>query len=389
MANWLRCGVAGAGRAARRLQGATRLVLMMALPGAGAVMASIAAAAAGNETHILQSELLRYRAVAVAAGLDQPRSLAILPDGAMLIAERPGRLRLIRDGKLAEEPVKGAPEVWSEGEGGLLDVAPHPDFPRNGLVYLSYAASRRAPEEPAREGATTMVARGRLKGDALEEVSVLFAAEPWATTAANFGSRLLFASGNLLFVTLGDRARGREEAANLGSDLGKIIRLRDDGSVPRDNPFAGRPGARPEIYSYGHVDVLGLAERAALRQVWAHDRGLTRGGELRLVKPGAARGWPRIALEGANHTAGPGGMVFYFGDKFSSWRGNLFVGAPARKRLLRVSMERDLAASREELLKELDERVRDVRAGADGFLYVLTEGEDGKGRLLRLEPAPR
>jgi glucose/arabinose dehydrogenase len=326
----------------------------------------------------------------------------------MLVTERPGRLRIVRNGVLEGAPVRGVPEVYAKGEGGLLDVALHPQFESNRLVYLTYTISRPSAGNPEGAVTTTAVARGRLKGAALDDVEVIFTAEPWSATTSNFGSRLLFAPGGFLFVTLGDHGHAKDEAQNLASDLGKIVRIHDDGSTPADNPFVGKPGARPEIYSYGHRNVQGIAQRPTMRQVWAHEHGPDGGDELNLVKPGGNYGWPRITFaKGAGevsrqgkaqefgaedpvahwaHPLGPSGMTFYMGEKFANWRGDLFVGSLTGKHLRRVAMERDIAASQEELLTDLGEPIRDVRSAPDGFIYVLTDGE--RGRLLRLEPAP-
>jgi glucose/arabinose dehydrogenase len=395
MMDWLRRGGTGFKWAPVRLRRATQPALRRTLIGASAATIFVAAAAAGNEALVFESEVQRFRVMTVAEGLEHPWAVAFLPDGAMLIAERPGRLRVIREGALAKEPIKGVPKVYAKGEGGLLDVALHPQFEKNRLVYLSYAASRPSVGNVEGVVATTVVARGRLNGEALEDVKVIFTAEPWTAATSNFGARLLFAPGGFLFVTVGDRGGAKEEAQNLANDLGKIIRIRDDGAIPTDNPFVNKPDARPEIYSYGRCNVRGLAERPAMRQIWAHEHSRDSGDEVNLVKPGGNRGWPRITFSGRNGRAarpdrvqesGPSGMTFYMGDRFPNWQGNLFIGSLAGRRLRRVAMERDVAASQEELLGDLGEPIRDVRTGPDGFIYVLTAGE--RGRLLRLEPAP-
>jgi aldose sugar dehydrogenase len=379
------------------------LVLRAALIGTCAVLALAAPATAGNEISVYQTLMERIRVVPIADGFDRPWSVAFLPDGSMLVTERPGRLRLIKDGQLQKEPIRGVPGVYAQGEGGLLDVAIHPRFEINRFIYLSYTVSRPSPDVAGGIVATTVVARARLFAGNLDDVKVIFTAEPWTASQTNFGSRLLFAPEDMLFVTLGDHGDSKDEAQNLGNDLGKIVRIRDDGSIPPDNPFIKRAGARPEIYSYGHRNVQGIAQRSTMRQIWAHEHGPKGGDELNLVKPGGNYGWPRITFADAEHgqkngdktmeppvtrwdkAIGPSGMTFYFGEKFLKWRGNLFVGSLDQKRLKRIPMERDIAASQEDLLVELGERIRDVRSGPDGFLYVVTGGENG--RLLRIEPA--
>ena len=359
---------------------------------------TMAPAALGEE--IEQSQRHDFRIETLADGLEHPWGLAFLPDGGILITERPGRLRLYKDGALQPEPIAGVPEVVARGQGGLLDVALHPDFAGNGLVYLSYAGA-------GEDGAGTEVARARFDGAALHDLEVIFRAEPKVGGGNHFGSRLRFAGDGTLYVTLGDRFRYMKEAQSLGNHLGTIVRLNDDGSVPDDNPFVGRRDARPEIFSYGHRNVQGLAVQPGTGALWAHEHGPQGGDELNILKPGANYGWPAITYgidySGAiisDKTAAPGmeqpvvywvpsiapsGMAFYDGDAFPEWRGDLFLGALSHLHLRRLEIEGDKVVAQEELLTGLSARIRDVRAGPDGLLYVLTDSSDGM--LLRLVPA--
>ncbi|HIP79678.1 MAG TPA: PQQ-dependent sugar dehydrogenase, partial [Kiloniellaceae bacterium] len=283
--------------------------------------------------------------------------------------------------------------------GGLLDVAVHPDFAENGLIYLSYAG-------PGEGGASTEVARGRLDGMALQDVEVIFRATPKSGGTGHFGSRLVFDRDGKLFISLGDRRQIRE-SQNLGNHIGTVIRLNDDGSVPEDNPFLGQAGAQPEIYSYGHRNVQGMTLHPESGEIWSHEHGPRGGDELNLVKAGANYGWPVITYgidySGAiitDKTEAPGmeqpivywdpsiapsGMAFYDGDKFPQWQGDLFIGALAHLHLRRLEMEGGQVVGQESLLTGLNERIRDVRNGPDGYLYVLTDSSNGQ--LLRLEPA--
>jgi glucose/arabinose dehydrogenase len=342
-----------------------------------------------------------FRVVDVATGLANPWSLAFLPGGDMLVTERPGRLRRIRAGALEKAPIAGVPKVAARGQGGLLDVAVHPDFASNGLVYLSYSA-----DGPG--GAGTEVMRAKLSGDRLEEGKVIFRVNPKTRGDAHYGSRFLFAPDGNLFVAFGDRYTYRDRAQNVSDHLGTIVRIKDDGAVPDDNPFRGREGALPEIFSYGHRNTQGLALRPGTSQIWQHEHGPRGGDEVNILKAGANYGWPKVTFgidyDGSvisRHTAmagmeppvlhwtpsiAPSGMAFYDGDKFPAWKGDLFVGALALTHLRRVRLEGDKVAEQEVLLPSLDERIRDVRSGPDGFLYLVTD-DPRSGRVLRLEPA--
>lgn len=342
------------------------------------------------------------RAVTVASGLAHPWSLAFLPDGRMLVTERPGRLRSVgKDGKLDPHPIAGLPPGLVEhGQGGLLDVALHPKFVENGWIYLSYAARDGS-------GVGTEVARARLAGDRLVEVQTIFRMQPKSGAGRHFGSRLVFDRDGYLFVTLGDRGE-QDRAQRLDDHAGKIVRLHDDGRVPADNPFAQRAGAKPEIYSLGNRNVQGAALHPRTGELWAHEHGPQGGDEVNVIRAGVNYGWPVITY-GANYGSGtkigegtakpgmaqplhywvpsiaPSGMAFYVGDRFARWKGDLFVGALRDRMLVRLRLDGEKVVKEERMLQGTLGRIRDVRAGPDGFLYLLTDESDG--RLVRLEPA--
>lgn len=334
------------------------------------------------------------------ARFDQPWGLAFLPGGEMLVTERPGRLRRVgRDGTVSE-PLAGVPEVFARGQGGLLDVVLDPRFAETRLVYLSYA-------EPGAGGAGTAVARGRLGERGLEGVAVIYRQVPKVSTIYHFGSRLAFAPDGTLFVAQGDRADDhRERAQDLATTTGKVVRIHTDGTVPADNPFVSRPGARPEIWSYGHRNMQSAAIQPGTGRLWTLEHGARGGDELNHPEAGRNYGWPVITL-GVNYdgsrlgegTAKPGmeqpvyywdpviapsGAAFLTGDAYPGWRGSLFVGSLKPGGLVRLVLDGGRVVHEERFLRELG-RVRDVRQGPDGLLYVLTDGPDG--RLIRLEPA--
>lgn len=373
--------------------------LLAGLCGVMLWLASGAATSLSAADPVERSAQADFRIVTLAEGLDHPWGMAFLPDGGLLVTERSGRLRLFKDGKLQNRPIKGTPEVAAKGQGGLLDVALHPGFAENALVYLSYAGAGDG-------GAGTEVARGRLEGMELKDLEVIFRAQPKTGGSGHYGSRLVFAGDGSLYISLGDRRRFMKEAQNPANHIGSVIRLNDDGSVPRDNPFVGQPGKRPEIFSYGHRNVQGMTLHPQTGAVWAHEHGPRGGDEVNLLKPGANYGWPAITYgidySGAiisDKTAAPGmeqpviywdpsiapsGMAFYQGDRFPQWQGDLFVGALAHLHLRRLELDGDKVVNQESLLVDLGERIRDVRTGPDGYLYVLTDS--GNGQLLRLEP---
>jgi glucose/arabinose dehydrogenase len=341
------------------------------------------------------------RVVTVSRGLEHPWGLAFLPEGRLLVTERPGRLRIVgADGRLSA-PLAGVPEVAARGQGGLLDVALAPDFDRSRLVYLSYA-------ELAGSTAGTAVARGRLTETGLEDVAVIFRQEPKVGGGLHFGSRLVFARDGHLFITLGERGQ-RDRSQDLSVHLGKVIRLRPDGSVPDDNPFVTRPGARPEIWSYGHRNVQGAALHPETGALWTVEHGAMGGDEVNVPKAGRNHGWPVITFgrdySGARIGEGtvkpgmeqpvhywdpsiaPSGMTFYTGDRFPAWRGSLFVGSLKFGLVSRLELRGEQVTGEERVLVGLGDRIRDVRQGPDGYLYLLTD--ESNGRVLRVEPAVR
>ena len=337
----------------------------------------------------------------VASGLSHPWGLALLPDGRWLVTERPGRLRLITAQGAVGAPIQGLPAVDAQGQGGLLDVAVGPSFATDRLIYWSYA-------EPREGGNGTAVARGRLSDDGarVEGVQVVFRAQPTYAGRLHFGSALAFAPDGTLFITLGERSDRamRPQARRLDSHLGKVIRINADGSVPADNPFVGREGARPEIWSLGHRNVQGAAigPDGAL---WTVEHGARGGDELNRPRAGADHGWPDVAYgveysgaplgQGVTAREGveqpvyywdpviaPGGAVFYDGALFPEWRGNLLVAALKEKHVARLVLQGGRVVGEERLLTDLDARIRDVAVGPDGAVWAVTDEDDGK--LIRL-----
>lgn len=331
--------------------------------------------------------------------LERPWSLAFLPDGRMLITERPGRLLLIDLEQRRRHTVEGLPNIEPHGQGGLLDVALHPRFADNGWIYLSYAG-----KGPG--GYATEVARARLDGRHLRDWQVLITATPHTDSTRHFGSRLAFDPDGYLFITTGDRG-ARDRAQDLGDLAGSVLRLHDDGSVPEDNPFVGREDARPEIYSYGHRNPQGLAIHPDTGEPWVQEHGPRGGDEINRILPGRNYGWPVITYgkeyygpgigdtrqEGMEQpvyhwtpSIAPSGMVFYSGDRFPNWRGDLLNGALKLQHLNRLVMERGEVQDEIRLLESLHHRIRDVRQGPDGYVYLLVDGD--RAPLLRLKPQP-
>ncbi|MBA3447143.1 MAG: PQQ-dependent sugar dehydrogenase [Pseudaminobacter sp.] len=340
----------------------------------------------------------------IADGLDHPWALAFLPGGGMLVTERSGALRHVTAKGEISEPIASVPEVDARGQGGLLDVTLDPDFAQNRLVYLSYA-------EAGDGGNGTAVARGRLNKDrsALENVEVIFRQQPKERSTAHFGSRLVFDRDGHLFVTLGERssARFRGQAQDLDSHLGKIVRINPDGSVPNDNPFAGREGALPEIWSYGNRNVQAAAINPQTGALWVAEMGPKGGDELNVIEPSANYGWPIVTLgtnydgspvgDGLKQAEGmvdaihswtpviaPSGMIFYDDDAFADWKGDLFIGGLASTALVRLEFEGDSVTGEERLLENLGLRIRDVAQGPDGAIYVVTDEDNGE--ILRISP---
>ncbi len=370
---------------------------------------AVATLALGVPTFAADAPSAAYTITPIAGGLDHPWSIAFLPGGDMLVTERPGRLRIIRDGKLLPDPVPGVPDVYVKSQAGLFDVVLHPDFANNQTIYLTYASGT------AGANATT-VARARLEGNALLDVKVIFKAAPSKDTAVHFGGRMVFLADGTFLLTLGDGFDYREEAQNLMSDFGKIVRLNEDGSIPQDNPFASRTDARPEIWTYGHRNVQAIVRDALTGRVYAHEHGPKGGDELNLIEPGKNYGWPVITYgldysgarispyterEGMEQplvywvpSIAPSGMTLYTGDKFPRWQGDLFVSALAGKQVRRIDLDDGRVAGEEPLFTELGARIRDVREGPDGALYLLTESNkvmgyfdgDEPGAVLRVDP---
>jgi len=338
--------------------------------------------------------------VTVAQGLVNPWSLAFLPDGRLLVTEKPGRLRIVeKDGTLGA-PIGGLPAISVGGQCGLLDVALDPRFADNALVYWSYA-------EPGDGGNSTAVARGKLSGNALTEVRTIFVQLPKVSSSAHCGGRLVFARDGRLFVTLGERFSRKDDAQGLDNHLGKIVRIEADGRVPADNPFVGRAGALPEIWSLGHRNVQGAALHPATGELWESEHGPQGGDEINLIEPGRNYGWPLVTF-GRNYVTGtrigeegpkpgfeqplktwvptsiaPSGMAFLTSERYPGWQGSLFIGALRGQALVRLTLDGRRVVGEERLLENLGERIRDVRQGPDGWLYVLTDAD--KGRILRLE----
>jgi glucose/arabinose dehydrogenase len=364
-----------------------------------------------EQTRATEEKLgVAFDVVTVAEGLQNPWGLAFLPDGRMLVTEKPGRLRIVgKDGRLSE-PLAGLPAVDARGQGGLLGIALDPAFTKNRLVYWSYA-------EPRDGGANnTAVARGRLMDEAtprVENVQIIFHQMPSMNSRLHYGSRLVFGRDGTLFVTLGERSitEGRMQAQRSDGLLGKIVRINADGSVPKDNPFVGTAGARPEIWSSGHRNVQAAALHPSTGELWEVEHGTRGGDELNIARKGKDYGWPTIAYgieyRGGPITGGitqkdgmeqpvyywdpviaPSGMVFYTGSLFQAWKGSLFIGGLASTNLVRLTVKGEKVVGEERLLADLKERIRDVVQGPDdGALYLLTDNQ--KGRVLKLEPAKR
>jgi aldose sugar dehydrogenase len=340
------------------------------------------------------------RASTVAKGLNHPWGLAFLPDGRMLVSERPGRLRIVTpDGKVSE-PLGGLPKPLARGQGGYLDVALSPNFKEDQLVYLAFS-------ELGEGGAGTAVLRGTFGEKAIENAKVIWRQTPKADGNNHWGSRLVFARDGTLFVTTGDRYALRERVQDLSSTVGKVIRINADGSVPKDNPLVGREGARPEIWSYGHRNLQGAALHPETGQLWTLEHGARGGDELNYPQAGRNYGWPVItygidysgerigegtAKQGMEQPVyywdpviAPSGALFYTGDVFADWKGDLFVGSMNPGALVRLEMNGNKVTS--ETRYDFDERIRDVVQGPDGLIYLLTDSS--RGRILRVEPAQR
>ena len=360
------------------------------------------------QSQVVHSQQADFRVVTVAEGLEAPWSMAWLPNGDMLVTERPGRLRIVRGGALQADPIPGVPTVRAQGQGGLLDVAIHPDFESNQLIYMSYSKGN---ADGTRS--TTAVARARFDGTRLTDLEEIFEAQAWGERNGHYGSRLAFDADGYLFITVGDRqapSTGDLEAhpaQDLSVHRGSMIRLNDEGSVPSDNPFVGQRGALPEIWSYGHRSPQGFAIDPETGTIWEGEHGPQGGDELNLILGGQNYGWPVIGF-GVNY--GPGipihgtqqregmeqprrfwvpsiatsGLMVYRGEQFPGWQGDIFVGGLAGEQLARLDMDGREVIGQETLLRGF--RVRDVRQGPDGYVYVAVEDRDGPSPVIRLEP---
>ena len=370
--------------------GLARIAMVLLMTAAGMVQAS---AADSSKKHTFDVNIL-------VEGLAHPWSLAFLPDGRMLITERVGRLRVVDRGRLLADAIAGLPAVAQQGQGGLMDVLLHPQFEQNQVLFLSYTARGDG-------GYGTEVARARLADDRLENLEVIFRALPKSKGGRHFGSRLVILADGSLLITLGDRGH-RPNGQNLGSHAGSVIRVNQDGTVPEDNPFVGLDGVRPEIYTHGNRNVQGLVLDRAAGTVWANEHGPQGGDEVNVLKSGTNYGWADITY-GRNYGTGtrigkgerrdgvaepahqwtpsiaPSGMAFYDGGAFPEWRGNLFVGSLKFRMLSRLEIDNDVVVHEERLLANRLGRIRDVRQGPDGFIYLLTDAPSGL--LVRLEPA--
>jgi glucose/arabinose dehydrogenase len=362
----------------------------------------------------------QFKVVTFVEGLKNPWSMAWLPNGDMLVTERPGNLRIVRGGKLLPDPVPGVPKVRALGQGGLQDVAVHPNFAQNHTIYLSYSK----PDADGKKG-TTALSRAKLENDKLVDVKEIFEAKAWNDAPGHFGARLALDGQGHIFMSVGDRMAGlfppRPEggmdpnveghpAQHLDNHQGKILRLNEDGTAPSDNPFVGQAGALPEIWSYGHRNPQGLAINPATGQLWETEHGPQGGDELNMIEKGKNYGWPVIGY-GVNYTIGTeihksrnkegmeqpkaffvpsiaiSSLMFYTGDKFPNWKGNAFAGAMnAYRQLVRFSLNGPVVINREGLLPG-QYRIRDVRTGPDGYVYLSTDNIYGQPTaILRLEP---
>ena len=380
----------------------------MAFLALGAAL-SITMPVVGQAPVVYGSAQHSFRVVTVAEGLEHPWAVGFLPGGDILVTERPGRLRIIRNGRLLPAPVEGVPEVFAVGQGGLLDVMPHPDFATNRLVYLTYSKPLGGQES------TTAVIRGRLENDALTNVEEIFVAQ--TRGRGHYGSRLAFDGQGHLFVSVGERMAApnlleAHPAQDFSNHHGTINRLMEDGSVPSDNPFVGREDVRPEIWSKGHRNPQALAIHPVTGQLWEAEHGPQGGDEINLIEPGKNHGWPVIGF-GVNYGSGlrihegtmregmqspvhvwvpsiaTSGMMIYNGNAFPRWKGSIFVGGLAGEQLARIEVGDSASPLEETLLKGIG-RVRDVREGPDGFIYLAIDDQaNGRTPIVRLEPVAR
>ena len=363
------------------------------------ILAVIACASGAHAQGAYSSEHHPFRLTPVAQNLEHPWGIAFLPDGVILVTERPGRLRLIQEGRLQAEPVRGLPPVAATGQGGLLDVALHPQFATNALLYLCHSA-----EVPG--GNTTRITRARLAGGGLADARTIFEMQAPDRGGHHFGCRVGFGSDGMLYATLGERNE-RNRAQDLGDHGGKIIRLHEDGRIPADNPFVGRPGARAEIYSWGHRNPQGMARHPITGQLWISEHGPLGGDEVNVIQRGGNFGWPvvthgreywggtissersRPGLVDTVHvwprTVAPAGMAFYTGTEFPRWQGSLFVGGLLDRAVMRLELAGERVVREERLLADFRQRIRHVAQSPDGRLHILTDASSGG--VYRLGPS--
>lgn len=354
-------------------------------------------------------EATGWRTEVVTEGLSHPWGIAWLPDGSALVTERAGRLRLIRNGQLDPKPITGLPSILASGQGGLLDIALHPDFADNQLVYFTFATGKPAANR-------TALGRGRFDGRALRDTEVIFQNADTKSGGQHFGSRIIWLPDKTLLMSIGDGGNPptsfdgeniRNQAQNLGTHFGKVLRLNDDGTVPADNPFINQAGAKPEIWSYGHRNIQGMTRDPLSGRVWANEHGSRGGDELNVIKSGNNYGWPDVTYsieywgpKISDKTTAPGitdpqlvwtpsnapsGLTFYTGDIYPQWKGDLFSGALKFQEIHRLDLDGVKVVNEEKL--SIGQRVRDVRQGPDGYLYVLTDEDDGA--LLRILPTDK
>ena len=359
---------------------------------------------AGQKSPTPASISLPGRVTEFAKGLEHPWGLAFLPDGRILVTERPGRLRIVDKSGRLSAPVTGVPAVYAKGQGGLLDVAVEPEFAQSRILYLSYA------EAGDNGTAGTAVARARLTDKGLENVTVIYRQQPKVVSSGHFGSRIVFRRDGTLFITQGERMLFKEQAQNLASGLGKVIRINRDGTIPKDNPFLGRKDVRPEIWSYGHRNVQAATLHPDTGALWTVEHGARGGDELNHPEAGKNYGWPIITYgvdysglkigAGITTKAGmeqpvyywdpviaPSGMLVYTGNAFPKWKGSIFIGSLSPGALVRLTLQNGRVTGEERYLGNLNERIRDVQQGPDGLLYLITDSP--RGRILRIDPPAR
>jgi aldose sugar dehydrogenase len=368
--------------------------------GLALLIAGFVAAAPAAERRLVQSEKHSYNVTMLVGGLEHPWSMTWLPDGRMLVTERAGRLRAVgKDFNLDPKPIEGLPKIVVGGQGGLFDVALHPAYRQNGWIYISYSG-------PGEGGHGTELMRAKLDGHRLVDQQVLFRLQPKTRTGFHFGGRIVFDDKGHVYLTLGDRG-DNDRAQRLDDHAGSVIRLNDDGSVPKDNPFVGRGDAKPEKYTYGNRNMQGAALHPRTGQLWTHEHGPRGGDEVNVMRAGRNYGWPvitygrdyttnrpigeatsRAGVEPPIHywvpSIAPSGMAFYEGDRFPGWRGSILVGALKDAMLVRLELDGDKVVKEERMMRDVIGRIRDVRVGPDGMVYLLSD--DTRGALFRLEP---